>query len=513
MVNHIPWAPLARRAARWIRSAPFVWIGLLVVGEIILARRQLGAPSGFDESYFVWEGWAVNHHLVPYRDFIEFKPPVVFWMNGLALRLFGASGFGFRWLFILSLVLATVLLFVVLCRRGADRSLAFLAAAAIAYATMAPHLHDSGLDDSETIGMLFFLYGTASLLWDGARRDVTVVLGGALFSLAVLSKEPYAFPVLATWATLGFVARDGRALPWRRYAALTTFGVTIIVLPVLLYLVATRALPFYVRDVQLYFSYAQQIGCDKPHSLRELGQRAWPLLTEKLLIPEMFASAVPLMVAFAVLPGTGLAARIGLVLAVLGGFYSVTVGGCYFSHYFTMGLTGLFVWITLGALVLSQRLAAASVDLRRWVRWVLLAGAFVHMGPTVALAARTSYRTPHGDTLSISPAVVAFVKKSTTPGDTIFSDGKPWRSTCLADRRPAIREVCLLDELIPSGGGRSDEERLAPLRAELMARPPKVVYFGPEYASRKQRTRNALWIPFLRDRRYQKISDELYLRP
>ena len=54
----------------------------------------------------------------------------------------------------------------------------------------------------------------------------------------------------------------------------------------------------------------------------------------------MFASAVPLWVAFAVLAGTGLAVRIGLVLAVLGGFYSVTVGGCYFPHYFTMGLTG-----------------------------------------------------------------------------------------------------------------------------------------------------------------------------
>src|SRR5580692_2208103 len=300
MVNHIPWVPLARRAARWIRSAPFVWIALLIVGEIILARRQQATPSGFDESYFVWEGWAVNHHLVPYRDFIEFKPPVVFWMNGLALRLFGASGFGFRWLFVLSLVLATVLLFVVLCRRGSDRALAFLAAFAVAFATMAPHLHDTGLDDSETIGMLFFLYGMTALLWVGALGDFTVVLGGALLSLAVLSKEPYAFPVLATWATLGFLAREERGLAWRRYAALTTLGVTLVVVPVLLYLVATRALPFYLRDVRLYFSYAQQIGCEHPHSLGELWQQAWQPLRDRILIPDMFASAVPLLVAFAV---------------------------------------------------------------------------------------------------------------------------------------------------------------------------------------------------------------------
>lgn len=512
MVNNVSWMSIARRVARWIRSAPLVWIGLLVVGDIILAGRQLGAPSGFDESYFVWEGWAVNHHLVPYRDFMEFKPPVVFWMNGLALRLFGTSGFGFRWLFILSLVLATVLLFVVLCRRGADRALAFLAAAAVAYGTMAPHLHDSALDDSETIGMLFFLYGTTALLWVGALGEVTVVLGGALLSLAVLSKEPFALPVLATWATLGFLARDGRALPWRRYAALTTLGVAIVVLPLLLYLVVTHALPFYLRDVRLYFSYAQQIGCEHPRSLRELWQQAWPRITAAVLIPEMFASAVPLWVAFAVLPGTGLAARLGLVLAVLGGFYSVTVGGCYFPHYFTMGLTGLFLWTALGALVLSRWLDQAPPDLRRWVRWALLAGAVVHMGPTMALLARTNHPIPHGNTLSIAPSVVAFVKKSTSSHDTIFSDGSP-ALYVLTDRRPAIREVCLLDELMPAGAGRTDAERLAPVRAELLARPPKVVFFGPEFASRKQRTRDALWVPFLRDLHYQRISDELYLRP
>jgi hypothetical protein len=389
---------------------------------------------------------------------------------------------------------------------------AFLAAAAVAYATMAPHLHDSSLDDAETTGILFFLYGTTALLWTGALGDVTVVLGGALLSLTALSKEPFALPVLATWATLGFLARESRALPWRRYAALSTLGAAIVVLPLLLYLLATHALPFYLRDIKLYFSYAQQIGCEHPHSLRQLWQQAWPRLTTTLLIPEMFASIVPLWLAFAVLPGTSLAVRLGLVLAVAGGFYAVTVGGCYFPHYFTMGLTGLFLWIALGALALSRRLAEAPPDLRRWVRWALLAGAAVQMGPTVALIARTSSPVPHGTTMGIPPGVIAFVKKSTSPNDTIFSDGSP-ALYVLTDRRPSIREVCLLDELIPAGAGKTDEERLAPLRAELLARPPKVVYFGPEFASRKKRTRNALWVPFLRDQHYQRISDELYLRP
>src|ERR1700759_4457543 len=45
MVNNISWVSLARRVVRWIRGVPLVWIGLLVVGDIILAGRQLSAPS------------------------------------------------------------------------------------------------------------------------------------------------------------------------------------------------------------------------------------------------------------------------------------------------------------------------------------------------------------------------------------------------------------------------------------------------------------------------------------
>ncbi len=513
MSNPIPMVlPFVRRAARWILQVPLGWIALLVVGQVILARRQLVGASAFDESYFVWEGWAVNHHLVPYRDFMEFKPPVVFWMNGIALRLFGVEGYGYRWLFVLGLIVATVALFAVLCCRGAERALAFLAAAAIAYATLAPHLHDSGLDDSETIGMLFFLYGVALLLWGGARIDLTTVLGGASLALAVLSKEPYVFPVLATWATLGLLARDDHLQPWWRYAKLTALGVLIVVLPVLIYLLVTRALPFYLRDVRLYFSYADQIGCLKPHSLAELARQLWPRLTATLLIPAMFASAVPLLLAFAILPGSGLAARIGLVFSVLGGFYAVSIGGCYFGHYFTMGLAGLFLWIALGVLVLGRWLAPATPELRRWVCWALLAGGLLHMGPTVAAAAQGSQPVARGDILNIPTSLVDLIKRSSAPGDTILSDGSP-ALYVLADRRPAIRFVCLLDELIPTAAGRTDEERLAPIRARLRAHPPKIVYLGPEFEGRKVRTRSALIMPFLSEQKYRRINDRLYLHP
>src|SRR5580704_12961595 len=50
----------------------------------------------YDEGFFVWCGWSLLKGLVPYRDFIEFKPPVLFLTHALALALFGFPGLGYR---------------------------------------------------------------------------------------------------------------------------------------------------------------------------------------------------------------------------------------------------------------------------------------------------------------------------------------------------------------------------------------------------------------------------------
>src|SRR3954465_12902350 len=41
----------------------------------------------FDESHFVWGGWCINKGLVPYLQFLEFKPPILFLTHALALKL------------------------------------------------------------------------------------------------------------------------------------------------------------------------------------------------------------------------------------------------------------------------------------------------------------------------------------------------------------------------------------------------------------------------------------------
>src|SRR5690348_3761350 len=62
-----------------------------------LTRAMIGNPLGYDEQFFMWGGWSVLKGLAPYRDFIEFKPPMTFLSHALALKLFGFENERFRY--------------------------------------------------------------------------------------------------------------------------------------------------------------------------------------------------------------------------------------------------------------------------------------------------------------------------------------------------------------------------------------------------------------------------------
>src|ERR1700709_2404846 len=66
----------------------------------ILARRLLFAPIGFDEGYFLWTGWSLNHGMVPYRNCVEYKPVNIFIINALSIKLLGLHYLRYRYAFV-----------------------------------------------------------------------------------------------------------------------------------------------------------------------------------------------------------------------------------------------------------------------------------------------------------------------------------------------------------------------------------------------------------------------------
>jgi hypothetical protein len=508
---------LARSAARRAASSTSVSFSsasaLVALAWIwrTLTRGLVSGSIGYDEVYFVWTGWALNRGFVPYRDFIEYKPPMVFIMNALGLRFFGLEYHGYRWIFVLLTWFATSALFLALCRRGVDRVVAFLVATIILFAIASPPLHDSSLNDAETIGLSFYVLGLAGLLWKASTPGRSDAVGAAFMALSVLSKEPFVFAVVATWATFGFLAIE-RGDTWRGYLKSTFLGVATIVAPVLAYLLITRALHPYVVLMQQYLQYTKRIGCLRPQSVGELVEQAWPRLRDGLLISDIAFVGLPLAIAMLVLPGPKLMARVFAALAILGGFYAVTMGGCYFRHYFTMGMSGLFLWMTLGAVVLGRFLSSGSHRLRRWIHASLMALALFHFGPRIKAERAAVYPAIQWDTMSVPQAVLDYVEQHTLPDDYIFSDGSPG-FYMITGRLPAAKEGYYVDEIIDSYPGNSDVEKFAFIRDQLVAHMPKIVYLSAENVSRKQRTRAALLTPFLQEFNYREVAPSIYLRP
>ena len=68
---------------------------------LILNKRFYYSYIAYDEGFFVWGGWSITKGLAPYRDFIEFKPPLVFITHALAQLLFGFKDGGYRKFFTL----------------------------------------------------------------------------------------------------------------------------------------------------------------------------------------------------------------------------------------------------------------------------------------------------------------------------------------------------------------------------------------------------------------------------
>jgi hypothetical protein len=92
------------RAAAWIA-------GFWLTAHVFLAFDEplRHSPIAYDEEFFAWGGWSINKGLVPYKDFVEFKPPILFLTHALAQKLFGLQDLAFRRFFTI-LPLASLLL-------------------------------------------------------------------------------------------------------------------------------------------------------------------------------------------------------------------------------------------------------------------------------------------------------------------------------------------------------------------------------------------------------------------
>ena len=217
------------------------------------------AQLGFDEHYFVWEGFSMAKGMVPYRDFQEFKPPMIFVANAMAIKLFGLDAMGYRRLFMLLSLVAFLVLTVALLSRGVSRLLTCGLAALLINHFFDGGLHDSTINNAESLGLDFFVIGTAVLLVDTKWKRTQQMLGGAVLALAPLSKEPLAIATVAAWLALLLLDRfEAKGEPaTKRFVAYTVGGVALVVGTWLVYMLVTHSLGWYIFQLKLNIAYTK----------------------------------------------------------------------------------------------------------------------------------------------------------------------------------------------------------------------------------------------------------------
>ena len=508
-----------------------VWI---TVFHHVLGVKYRFAQIAYDEHFFLHEGWSVLKGQVPYKDFQEFKPPVIFYANALGLQLFGMEGLGYRkFLALLSLV-SFLALAVALLSRRVHRLLVVAALMLMVNHFYDDALHNEVINDAETLALDFFMLGTGVLLTKTRWERTRWVLGGALLALSPLSKEPMAFAVVAAWLSLLLLARSesrDNATPLR-FALYSVAGVAGVMATWLGYMLITQSLSWYILQLKLNFAYTENYAYQlrwasrtpKGGALAEAYRR----LTRGYVNAAHLAVFAPFFAALATLPGRRRWVALGAVVTFVASLYAVSIGHGYAPRYFIMAMTGTFFGVALGAIALQDFVAQSSAALgRRFTShgvvrpsWLMhgvgaayLLAALLSTLPRFALERQkyASYSAPLPD---VPQSEIDFVRSHTGPDDTIFTTNDPLLYM-LSDRRSAFRGGIVLDEIIGYYPGDTDEERLAPIRQGLEEKRPKLVVLGNVTVSyrRKRRYMKALVMPFLTDGKYIRLSDKFYLRP
>jgi len=520
--------PLSALGVIWLLFAQlrWPWNGLLLCAlaafVYLFARSRFFAPVSFDEEVFIWYGWLVNTGSVPYRDIFEPKGPVIFFVNALGLSLFGLEGFLFRIVPTAVALLSIILFYVAMIRRRIAPWLSALLTAQVALWLLGSDFHDTGLNDSESYGFAFAILGFSlgligNSLGHRSGRITVLLLSGICFGLAVLSKELFVFSVIPAWVFLG-LRRESGGWDWSQLLLIAAGGL-LVEISFLSYLGAHSAFGSYLGLLRFSRAFAANYCIDigrfpKVSGLSVL-RPSWEMLHGKLYNFSHLAFVLPLWATFlSLLPRSGkISARLTELafagLSVVLGMVAVSIGYCFWKHYFLMGTTGLVLFSVIGAEALSKFLSGRSWRTSLLAFLGLLAlFLYVASGPVRVMLAEPR----RSSIISWDPLVIETIEKHSKPGDYILATEGPLIYVAM-NRRAPIPVANPADDVLPYLMA-ENPMLMESLRDQLEKNLPKVCYFAGWFRPRQKLWHELLYDPLLVKYHYITADGRLwYLRP
>ncbi len=509
--------PIALLLRPWFKNPQdLVWPLLaLTIGGIYFLKYYHSEPL-FDEQGALWTGWNVLQGNIPYKDFFEIKPPMLFLLNAVGLGLFGLDHY--RLIFGILIMLSVLALFGVQRRLGITPWLAGAVTLHYVFIIHYPGFHDNSVDDPETIGLAFSILGLACALWPGPQSRSTFLssAAGFLLGLAVLTKEPFLWSALTVMAVVFFYyGQTARHLAFSRLLGIAAGGAGLAAAFVI-YLIINDAWTGYMNHLSFSLQYqkwyALSLGIVAPGTwwqvlLSDIGQLHGRYYNLALLF-----SLFPFYVAFFWkyrLTPLSLSALAGIGL----GAYAVSMGHCFFNHYFLLGTLTLLIPAIFGGQAISAWLERP--DMKKWMFRATAAMVLLFAGLQNALPIQTDLGVTYVKArLEVPQIIRETVELHSAPGDYILVTGYPILYVLLNRKHAFNAAGLMLDNCAGFFNHGDVEKTLAENRRELESKQPKVIYIAEGYWGDQQRWYvEKLIMPFIAAYKYQKVNDSLYYLP
>lgn len=325
-----------------------------------------------DESVYILDARTILSGGIPYRDIWDHKPPMIFFLFSLILKLFGGKNYvAINYVTLLYRLLATGLLFGIARRVMSNRAAAVLC---LFYPVISNVLlaRDAINPNTEIFMITYVLMAvifTFRYLTTNSLKSI--FLAGLSIGIATAFKQPAATFILPLCGVMGyrFLTRTIRPADLIRAAALFACGVLVVWGAFAAYFAINGALwEFWFQCIKFNFIYSG----DKPkaHVWYGLLRIYRNSIADLPLFFVPYLLAIPTLLVTLFVRRISYRARLIVVFILLwhvGDLIAVSAGGLFYPHYFVqwvpsfLMVSGAGMWYLLAVLRRSRPLLTAWV--------------------------------------------------------------------------------------------------------------------------------------------------------
>jgi hypothetical protein len=457
----------------------WTFLSLTIIVLVVAAIRipLLNVPFERDEGEYAYIAWRLGHQELPYRDWIDQKPPAIFWTYRLALSqpldpVRAVHLMGLLW----SAASACALFFLA----ARFMKLFWAVAAALLFALLSADPFMEGTAANTELFMLLPLILSLICFFSATtvnrRRILLMIMAGALTGVAAAFKQVAAvnwFFLVALYPV--FVTGERRLRRTMSFAVWSAAGVAFIWSIIIAFFFLRHGLPDLIYNVLT-------------HNLEYIHAIPWSQrLSNCRDTLAAFGPALALVGIFSVTCFVALFAtnRIKLLLFLAGwmvtNMIGVSASGYFFPHYFQQLLPVLSVTAVLGAEALDDARFWRTIPV--WGRRMLLGGLLAILPAIVIYPFIFSYspdeavgRIYPGDPFAEMRILGNRIAQITRPDDRVFIFGAEPEVFFYAQRVSATRYIFLFPLY---GSYRDARDKQIATANEISANQPAAALYLP----------------------------------